>query len=33
MTVKILFNKKNYGELELLLDDDDYKIIQQYNLS
>lgn len=33
MTVKILFYKKGYGELELLLDDDDYKIIQQYNLS
>ena len=33
MTVKILFHKKDYGELELLLDDDDYKIIQQYNLS
>lgn len=33
MTVKVLFHKEKYGELEVLLDNEDYKIVKQYNLS
>lgn len=29
MTVKVLFHKEKYGELEVLLDDEDYKVIKE----